>query len=211
MDIVDFPKLECPFVRHKRGDGRYLVSDEIAEGFEWIYDNGVRAVDKLHGTNVCVNIEDGHIHSIDNRKTRVIEGGYRFPVKMAGMVPRIFEGVVNTLEKEHYLKYMPNGKVYGELIGPRINGNLHCVAKHIFVPFGYLNEFCHWKSFVSNRYPKSFSSFSDWFRELPSLFTQKAAKKEALAEGLIFLHPNGRRCKLRRDMFDWYEGEQFTD
>ena len=27
-------------------------------------------------------------------------------------------------------------------------------------------------------------------------------------EGIVFTHPDGRMAKLRRDMFDWYEGRR---
>lgn len=202
MEIKDYPKLECPFIREMRGE-HYIITGEINPGYEWIFEDGVRAVDKLHGTNLCVIVKDGKIASIDNRTQRLVDSAYGLPVRLKGMAPRAYEGVIHALEKEHYVKYLKEGRNYGELIGPRINGNLHGLDRHLFVPFDYLFESCHWKSWVQNKYPKDLGSISNWFTTLPSLFSQKM-KHDGLAEGLIFYHPDGRRAKLRRDHFPWY-------
>lgn len=204
--VIDYPKLECPFVRVRKEGGYYII-DEVNPGYEWIFDPGVKAVDKLHGTNICVNVRDGKIHSIDNRKTRIVDDTFCLPVSLKGMAPRAYEGVIHALEKPHYVKHLKEGKNYGELVGPRINGNLHGLNSHLFVPFEYLLEGCHWKSWIQNKYPKDLDSISDWFKSLPSLFSQKM-KHDGLAEGLIFCAPNGRKCKIRRDMFEWYRGDE---
>ena len=201
MDIKDFPKLESPFMK----DDDYILTSLVREGYEWVFEDGVRAVDKLHGTNICVNIKDQRLHSIDNRTTRIIDEGYSLPIKLTGIAPRAYEGVIHCLEKDHLRSCLKEGRNYGELVGPRINGNLHGLTRHLFVPFEYLREYCHWKSWVQNKYPKTFDSISDWFRELPSLYTQKVTQEIRLGEGIVFHHPNGKMAKLRRDMFDWYE------
>lgn len=209
MEIKDFPKIQCPFVRESNSAGKYLVTPEINPGYEWVFeDEGVRAVDKLHGTNICVIVEDGHVKYIDNRTQRIVDDRYGLPIRLKGMAPRAYEGVIRCLEKEHLRGCFVEGRNYGELVGPKINGNLHGLDHHLFVPFSYLNEFCHWKSFVQGKYPKTFESMSEWFKDLPSLFTAKRSKTPGLAEGLIFLHPNGRRAKLRREMFEWYEDDK---
>jgi hypothetical protein len=41
--------------------------------------------------------------------------------------------------------------------------------------------------------------------------TEKVFKKQVLAEGLVFCHPDGRMAKLRRDMFDWYKVPRHGD
>jgi hypothetical protein len=51
-NIIDFPKLHSPFVR-KMIDDRYLATPEIDPEYAWVFqDAGVRAVDKIDGTNV---------------------------------------------------------------------------------------------------------------------------------------------------------------
>lgn len=204
--IIDFPKIKSPFVREKI-DGKYVVTPEIAEGFEWVFDDaGVKAVDKLHGTNICVRVVAGRINSIDNRTTRVMNAPAIEINQNAGHA-RMLSGVIYAIDKG-YFKGKGDGRYYGELIAPEINGNLHGAGRPVFVPFDYLEWRCHWKSWINGKYPKTFESISDWFKELPSLYSQRAFHLDTPAEGVIFLHPDGRRAKLRRDMFDWYEGER---
>jgi hypothetical protein len=195
-EIIDYPKLHSPFVKEN-----HKVIDKLEEGFEWLYEPGVCAVDKLHGTNLCVTIEGGHIETIDNRTTRVCKSCF-IPIK--GNANKFLIGVLNACNRGWLTE---DGTHYGELIGPDINGNIHGTSDYLFVPFSHLHRKYHWHSWVQNKYPKNFQSISDWFKELPSLFSKNVFGKEVLAEGLVFYHPNGRKCKLRRDMFDWYDGD----
>ena len=64
---------------------------------------------------------------------------------------------------------------------------------------------------MENKYPKDYDSISTWFRQLPSLFNKRLALPEIQAEGLVFHHPDGRMAKLRRDMFDWFEGPRHKE
>lgn len=195
--LIDYPKTDCPFVRFTNEKGEYVVRDEISPGFEWVFESGVRATDKLHGTNLCVHIKNKEIVGIDNRATRLYFGG---PVSVKGNSGKFLMGVMNAGNRG----WLDNGSHYGELIGPDINGNLHQTGEYLFVPFSRLYDGYHWNTWVQNKYPKTFESISEWFKELPSLFSKKCLKKDVLAEGLVFYHPDGRRAKLRRDMFEWF-------
>jgi len=196
--IIDFPKIKSPFIRIHNEKLHYVVTPEIEPGYEWVFqDKGVCAVDKLHGTNICVTITDGHIDSIDNRTQRVYGNGL-LPCK--GNATKFIVGVLSAAQRWP----MKDGRHYGELIGRDINGNLHGSEGYLFVPFNYLRSKCHWHSWVQNKYPKDFTSISNWFRELPSMLSKRIFDKDVLAEGLVFYHPDGRMAKLRRDMFDWY-------
>jgi len=201
--VIDFPKVKSPFVRETI-NGRYVVTPKIEEGYEWVFEEpGVRAVDKLHGTNVCVHFKNGIVSAIDNRKNRVMLNPF-VSLYIPKNTTRMLAGIINSMEKG-WIPDIETGSMYGELIAPEINGNLHKVDRPYFVPFEWLYQKAHWKSWVQNKYPKTFDSISSWFRELPSLFTQDRAKQEGMAEGIMFTHPDGRMAKLRRDMFDWYE------
>jgi hypothetical protein len=208
--VVDFPKIKCPFKRTHNEKGEYIVTPEVEPDCAWIFEDGVRAVDKLHGTNICVHFKDHKVIAIDNRATRIFQEPLEIHSKNKGNRSRFLLGILHSIERG-WLETFNNGSVYGELIGPDINTNLHEVIHPLFVPFSYLYEFCHWKSWINNKYPKTYPAISDWFKTLPSLFTQRVMKKEAPAEGLIFCHPDGRMAKLRRDMFDWYEGPRHGD
>lgn len=196
--IIDFPKLHSPFVRETI-DGRYIVTPKIAEDFDWVFEPGVRAVDKLDGTNVCVRIRFGKVDRVFNRTTEK----YLMSIKMTRWESACMEGIARAIHRG-WLENFPDGDHYGELIGEIINGNRHQVAGHIWVPFSYLYDKCHWHSWVQNKYPKTFETISEWFKELPSLFNQRMKWHPIQAEGLVFMHPDGRMAKLRRDMWPWY-------
>jgi len=203
--IIDFPKIKSPFKRILNEKDEYLVTPQIEEGFDWVFESGVRAVDKLHGTNICVHIRNGRVVAIDNRTTRILQEPLDITTRDSGKKSRFLLGVLYAAERG-WLESFADGPVYGELIGPDINTNLHETSHPLFVPFNYLYDRCHWKSWVSNKYPKDYDSISTWFKSLSSLFTERVFKKQVIAEGLIFVHPDGRMAKLRRDMFDWYIG-----
>lgn len=205
IPIVDFPKIKSPFVRETI-NGRYVVTPKIEEGYEWVFeDNAVRAVDKLHGTNVCVHFEGGIFKALDNRTTRII---HEPNISLTGSKTtfRMIQAVINAIEMK-LLDDVDTASIYGEIIGPTWNGNIHRAEQPLFVPFDRLREKYHWHSWINNHYPKTFKAISEWFKELPSLFSDRKLKRKAVGEGIVFTHPDGRMAKLRRDMFDWYEGE----
>lgn len=202
--IKDFPKLECPFKRKLIGDD-YIITPEIDEDYKWVFeDQGVRATDKIDGTNVCVLIEGGNIVQISNRKNLKNIFTVKNQTKWEGAC---LEGLAKAIQKD-WLKDFEDGYHYGELIGEIINSNPHKLQGHLWVPLNYLRDHCRWHTWEANKYPKTFESISEWFKTMPSLFNQKQKLPEMLAEGLVFYHPDGRMAKIRRDMFDWYEGER---
>jgi len=104
------PKIESPFVRKMIGND-YLVTDEIAEEMEWVFeDNSVIAIEKLHGTNVSIIVENGQITSIWNRKNRI---DFFDKTKK-----HILEGLLEANLKG-YLE-LPDGQWFGELIGKKV-------------------------------------------------------------------------------------------
>jgi hypothetical protein len=202
MKIFNYPKIECPFVR-KEVNSHYVVIPEINPGYEWVFeDAGVMAVDKIDGTCVNLIIEDGNIHRIFNRE----EEKFIFNINQTKWEGACMEGIAHAIQKG-WIK--GDGQIFGELIGPIFNGNRHQIPHHLFVPFDYLLKSCFWKSWVQNKYPKTFEAISAWFKDgLISLFNQRLNLPEIQAEGLVFYHPDGRRAKLRRDMFEWYSGSK---
>ena len=201
--MKDFPKLQSPFVR--KGE-KYILSDEINPELAWVFEDGVKAVDKIDGTNICIRLQDGQIVELQNRSTpkKLLHK------KQTGWERMCIEGLLNAIERGWLSEY-PDGEYYGELIGPKINGNRHGMTENLFVPFAYLQEKCAWRSWEMNEYPKDFSSISEWFKTLPSLFNLRLGLPQIEAEGLVFTHPDGRMAKLRRDMFDWYQGERHKE
>ena len=200
IKIRDMPKLESPFVREEI-NGAYVVTPKITEGYEWVFDDeSVMAIEKLHGTNVSIQIKDGVIVGIWNRTERLpfFNKGKKF----------IIEGLLNSFGRG-YMEFLPDGQHFGELIGKKVNGNPYKIDGHLWIPFEtYCQKSLKYKSW--GKYPKDFNSISKWFKELMPLYDMERSKgdKEGFVEGVVFTHPDGRMAKLRKDMFDWFEGKR---
>jgi len=206
MIIQDMPKLESPFVRKEMPNGDYIVTPEIAEGYGWVFeDENVMAIEKLHGTNVSIIIQDGVITSIFNRTERIpfFNKGKKW----------LIEGVLNSYERG-YMEFLLDGQHFGELIGPKVNGNPYKLKEHLWIPF---ETFCqkHLKYKSWGKYPKDFNTISEWFKELIPLYAcmvqGEEGRKSGFVKGIVFTHPDGRMAKLRKDMFDWYKGERHKE
>jgi hypothetical protein len=209
--IDDMPKLQSPFVR-KEINGIYVVTPEINPGYEWVFDDkDVIAVEKLHGTNVSILIRDGVITGIWNRTERL-------PFFNKGK-SHIIRGVINSFEKG-YMEFLSDGQHFGELIGPKINGNPYNLKGNLWIPFnGYARKHLSYKSW--GKYPKDFTTISNWFKELMPLLnlrlhaiddqTRNEILKSGFVEGVVFTHPDGRMAKLRKDMFDWFQGPRHKE
>lgn len=200
--ITDMPKIESPFVREMI-DGVCIVTPEIAEDCEWVFeDDRTMAIEKLHGTNVSILLQNGVITNAWNRTERIFffNRGKRF----------IIEGLYNSFERG-YMEFLVDGQYFGELIGPKVNKNPYKLKEHRWIPFEtYAQEHLRYKSW--GKYPKTFEAISEWFKELISLYSLMTGNKEnGFAEGVVFTHPDGRMAKLRRDMFDGYKGYRYGD
>jgi hypothetical protein len=196
ITIRDMPKLHSPFVRAHNDAGDYCVTPEITIGYKWVFDDpSVCAVEKLHGTNVSIYVQDGVIMGVWNRKTRI-------PFFNRGR-EEIIDGVREAYKRK-YIDMLPDGQHFGELIGKKYHGNPYKIDNHLWVPFARLQDTCAYTSW--GRYPKTFDAISDWFRDLMPLYGRKTGSE--FVEGVVFTHPDGRMAKLRRDMFDWYVGRR---
>ena len=196
MTIKDMPKLESPFIR-KDINNKYIVTPEIDPNYTWVFeDESVRAIEKLDGTNVSIVIENNKIVSVWNREN---------PVDMLEISP-IMDGVRVSYQKG-YCKFT-DGQYFGEVIGEKINGNKHDIKGNIWIPLSKMWNMLSYNSW--GQYPKDFDTISEWFKNgLISLYGMQShnGAKDKYCEGIVFTHPDGRMAKLRRDMFDWYQGE----
>lgn len=193
------PKIESPFVRVMK-DNAYIVTPEIREGFEWVFeDESVMAIEKLHGTNVSITIVEGVVTAVFNRTERIpfITKGKKW----------IIEGLLNSKEKG-YLEFLGDGQHFGELIGPKINGNPYKLDEHFWIPFStFCQKHLRYKSW--GKYPKDFETISNWFEnDLLPLYSSMKGNREGFVEGIVFTHPDGRMAKLRKDMFPFFKGKR---
>lgn len=195
------PKIKSPFVR-KEINGRYIVTDKIESGYEWVFENDkVMALEKLHGTNVSIVIVEGNVTEVYNRTERI-----PFINKGKGY---IIEGLLKS-KNRGYLEFLGDGQHFGELIGKKVNGNPYKIDGHIWIPFEtYAQNHLRYKSW--GKYPKDFKSISEWFeKNLFSLFSSIRGNRNGFVEGVVFTLPTSdgyKFAKLRRDMFSWYKGK----
>ncbi len=130
--ICDMPKLHSPFVREKNKKGEYVVTPTIEEGYEWVFeDSEVKAVEKLHGTNVSIYVQSGVITGIWNRTARI-------PFFNRGK-EYIIDGVREAYKRK-YIDVLVEGQYFGECIGPKINGNPYKLDKTLWIPFSRLQS-----------------------------------------------------------------------
>ncbi len=211
ISIQDFPKLESPFVRdHKMIDGEeeYVLTSEIQEGYEWVFeDEDVIATEKLNGTNVCVVVEDDEIIDVFNRQNRIK------PIHENKWNLCIVEGIHTSLKRGYFdLGQADDGMYYGELVGSKMGSrdvkNPYDMDVHVWLPFeNYCKEKLKFNSW--GKYPKNFDSIKRWFRNglIPLFYakwhglTYDEASEKGYVEGLVFHHPDGRKAKIRYDMF----------
>jgi len=206
MKIKDMPKLESPFIRKLNDKDEYLVTPEINPEYKWVFeDDSVMAIEKLDGTNVSIQIQDGIIVAIWNRTERIpfFNKGKSF----------IIEGILESF-KRGYMEFLSDGQHFGELIGEKVNGNPYKIKGHLWIPFEtFCQKHLRYKSW--GKYPKDFETISNWFKELIPLYAcmvqGEDGRKNGFVEGIVFTHPDGRMAKLRKDMFNWYKGEHHKE
>ena len=209
IKIKDMPKLESPFVRKLNDKNEYIITDKISEGAEWVFEGGpeeVLCTEKLDGTDVSIVIEDGTIKSVWNRTERL-------PIFNKGKA-HIIEGVYEAFLRGYC--ELPDGQHFGELIGPKVNGNPYKLDKHLWIPF---NTYCRDKlSYNSwHKYPQTFENINKWFLDtiedggIFSLFMRRKEIKQK-PEGVVFHNlKTGQMFKLRLDMLPNYKGTRHND
>jgi len=207
MIIKDFPKIKSPFIRKLDENNNYVITPEIEPGYEWVFeDTSVMAVEKLHGTNVSIIIQDGVITAIFNRTERI-------PFFNKGKA-HIIKGLLESYERG-YMEKLLDGQHFGELIGEKINGNPYKIKGNLWIPFeSYAQEHLAYKSW--GKYPKDFETISNWFKDdLIPLYACRVSGKEGresgFVEGVVFTSKDGRMAKLRKDMYSWFSGHRHKE
>ena len=117
----------------------------------------------------------------------------------------IVEAIMKAYERG-YMEFLADGQHFGEAIGEKINGNPYKLQGHLWIPFTYCKEHLAYTSW--GKYPKTFESIDEWFKTLMPLYMTRKGDKNGFVEGVVFVHPDGRMAKLRKDMFDWFTGER---
>lgn len=205
--IEDMPKLESLFVREIDEKGEYTATNKITPGYEWVLESeDVVCMEKLDGTNVSIIIQEGNIVAVFNRTTRIpfFTRGSRF----------IIDGVQNSYDEGRC--ELLDGQHFGELIGPKVQGNPYKVDKNYWLPFkSWGMKHLVYNSF--HKYPKDFESLKKWLLSdiseggIFSLYMKKRGIDQK-PEGVVFHNTKtGEMCKLRLDMFKEYKGRRHKE
>lgn len=237
-----FPKVAAPYFRSENEDGNYTIDPwSVKTKFQWVFDKSphVEAIEKLDGTNCAVKLEYGDVVNVvtrmgDKRMQYVEPYGRRDH-------QYIVRGVQNSINRGYLSDYdwIEDGWHFGELVGPKMQGNPHKLDEHLFIPFEWLRDKCEYTSY--GKYNVGYDSIRDWFKGaedgLFSLFASRIhgqdleaslPKNGTFVEGIIFIHPNfngqirpsdltlgndgmavKELAKVRRDMFSPYYSEDW--
>ena len=204
----DFPKLESPFIREETEKG-YVCTKKIDNRFRWVFTKECTAVEKLDGTNTSILVENNRLTRIMNRKN-IIE-----PFSKQGKPFTI--GILEAIEKDYFK--LEGGQHFGELMGKTINGNFLELDSYIWLPFSLMltrNKYKFWDNleFENKSDEEIYEITSNIFKDLWSLEYRRRYGKIKPAEGIVFYRIIDNKitelCKLRRDMFDWFEGRRHT-
>lgn len=211
--VSDMPKIQCPFVRKEIG-GEYLAIDEVyvdddGNSYDWVIeDDRTMAVEKLHGSNVSVVIQNGCIQGVWNRTNRVPAWGGN------GTHQYIREGINNAIQRG-YLDRLLDGQHFGELVGPAYHNNPYNLDEHIWIPFeSYAQRHLAYESW--GNYGTDYEAIRGWFEMgvIPLFYSRWHdlsfdEAEGAFVEGVMFTHPEPDDidtkpyAKVRYDMFDF--------
>jgi hypothetical protein len=202
-------KMTCLFQRTFHDRSRFTITPEVTPGCEWVLNGEGVASRKWDGT-ACAVI-DGRLYKRYDAKKHSKTGEYKPPpggaipcdepdsvtghwphwVPVDGSKPEDKHHVVAWLagfDLTDRTADLPEGLLCDgtyELIGPPINGNAECADRLMFKRHG------------------------DDVREVPRSFHElRAYLQEHAIEGVVFAHPDGRMCKIRRDDFGFLWGHK---
>lgn len=165
-------------------DGDRLVRDEVVPGAEWVLDGEGIATRKYDGT--CCMVRGGNLYRRHELKQgKPAPWGFE-PAQDAdpvtgdvpGWVPAA-DGPENRWHREAFeaAPGLPDGTY--ELCGPKVQGNPDRFAAHTLVPHGAV---------VLEGVPRDYAGI-------------RAYLEDAIMEGIVWHHPDGRMVKIKRKDF----------
>lgn len=174
-------------------DDRFMVTDKVRAGCEWVLAGEGLATEKVDGTNIRLTVRQGQVVRVEKRrnptarqKQQGIVDGWYVDADECGAEDRwIFEAARGTDVAD-----WPDGEHSCEALGPSIQGNPLGLDRHLCLPFNLRPP-------LLGDVPRSFEGLRAWMTEPKSVFSPGH-----LAEGIVFHHADGRRAKIkRRDFF----------
>ncbi len=173
-------------------DHNFKVIDAVRPGCEWVLAGEGAPTEKLDGTNIRVTIRSGHVVRVEKRRNPsreqkalgIIDGWYTDASEPDTADRWIYEAVTGT-----DMTGWTDGEHCCEALGPKIQGNPLGLDRHLCVPFDV-------EAPIYTDVPRSFEGLSENQATMETRFSPGA-----LAEGIVFHHPDGRRAKIKRRDF----------
>lgn len=178
-------KISTLFKKDPNDLGR--VINEINPENNWVFtDEGVKATRKYDGT-ACAVIDGKLYRRYDVKKGKQVPPNAipcQEPDAITGHWPHWVECVEGDSNSKYHLeafsgKNLPDGTY--ELCGPKIQGNPENFIEHVLIPHG-----CTDLDLTISIY--DFETFKEYLSIVDM-------------EGIVFHHPDGRMCKLRKSDF----------
>jgi hypothetical protein len=174
-------KISTLFKKDPKDLGR--VINEINPENEWVFDPGVKATRKYDGT-ACAVIDGVLYKRYDVKKGKSVPKGAipcQDPDEITGHWPHWVEcDRNNPADRWHFEafdQFQFSDGTY-ELIGPKVQGNPEHSEVHDLIPHGAFDLHLPIKEYGFEDYRKYFETVD--------------------IEGIVFHHPDGRMCKLRK-------------
>lgn len=169
--------------------GRFLATTQVTPGCEWVINGEGIATRKWDGA--CCKVEDGVLYKRhDSKNGKTPPEGFmpaQEPDPVTGHWPgwlKVGDGPEDKYFREAFEDYkrlamgIPFEGTF-EALGPKINGNRDGFFHHVLMPHGKEELF---------DVPRDFEGLKKW------LSWHKM-------EGIVFHHPDGRMCKIKRSDF----------
>ena len=182
---------KVPSLYKRDYDGTHQVYDDVVPGSEWVLSGEGVATEKIDGT-ACL-IEDGVFYKRYDRRKQKKTGRYKpvpdgwvaceeHPNEHTGHWPGWLPVDENHPTDRWHIEAFANGEYDDgtyELVGPKVQGNAHGYNKHLLIKHG---------ANLLEDIPVTFEGIR--------LFLMKN-----LIEGIVWHHPDGRMCKIKRRDF----------
>lgn len=186
---------KIPTLFKKNPDNLALVINEINPGNEWVFSGEATATRKFDGTAAA--IINGELYKrYDVKKGKAAPSGAipcQEPDPITGHWPHWVKCQRGASEDKYFFEAFDfrSDKEDGtfELCGPKVQGNPENFSRHVLIRHGAMDLFMALAVKMENGEP--LYSFG-YFKEILS--------KEDI-EGIVFHHPDGRMCKLRKSDF----------
>lgn len=175
-------------------EGTRLVYNEIVEGCEWVVNGEGYATEKYDGTSCLVMNNTQLYRRYDAKKGKTPPAGFipaQEPDEKTGHYPGwipVGDGNEDRWHREGWKSTTASGWLEDgtyELVGAKVQGNPYNLETHQLWKHGKA-----WADEHNPEPPRDFEGLKAWFAD-------------SYIEGIVWHHPDGRMCKIKRKDFGY--------